>query len=587
MIASRPYLLEDPLALAIPQQLYLRHSSGQPLGPIPLRSLEILFDARVVDEGTPVSPDGAAFRPVREWPEVLVRLLDVKEQADQGQDPWATVSQDLATADLDPDKATFLAILLRTAANKTTGYLRISRSDGTIQVGLKDGKVATVDTTIPDLSLEAFLKRASVVNDAVLARAKTQAPSFGGDLGGALIGLGVVQPHTYFEYFVTWAIQALGAAAASPAGTTKVDLVEVAPATVPLGLDRLGVLTEVVRKGIAKSYLTDVLHPKRVCPVIISQVEGVNVEDCKPQARELRVLNAIDGVKTLGQLLDTYGTGGEENHLQVLRAIYFATECGFAVFGDDPFMAKELVEANELQKLLATMEGQHFFEILKVSEKSSDDETRTRYTELAKKYHTDTLRPEAHPELKAVRSKIFALITEAFEALDTEKKRYDYSQELAQGRVGNSQDLQKAQDILQSETLFKKAEILVKVRKYEEALEHLDRAIVLNSNDTEFKIFRAYLGYLVGSRQGGREELAQEAIKKILGLMKNEPMIASGYLWLAHLNKAVGKPEVSLKYYEKVLEFDEHHVEAQRELRTAAMRKEKDDKNKKKWPFSR
>lgn len=575
--------------MPVPQQLYLRHTSGQPLGPLPLRAVEVLYDARVVDDGTPVSPDGTSFRPVRDWPEVLLRLMDVKEKADQGLDPWGndSGSQDLATADLDPDQATFLAILLRTAIAKTTGYLRITRSDGTIQVGVKEGKVISIDTTIPDLSLEAFLKRAGLVNDAVLTRAKAQAASFGGDLGGALIGLGVVPPHTYFEYYVTWAVQALGAAAASPPGTTQVDLVEVAPAPVPLGLDRLGVLTEIVRKGVAKSFLNEVLHPKRSCPVIISQVEGVKVEECKPQARELRVLNAIDGVKTLTQLLEAFGSGGEENQLQVLRAIYFATECGFAVFGEDPFQAKEAAEAIELQKLLAAMEGQHYFEILKVNEKSTDDETRSRYTELAKKYHTDTLRPEAHPDLKAVRSKLFAMITEAFEAVDTEKKRYDYAQELSQGRVGNSQDLQRAQDILQSETLFKKAEILVKVRKYEEALEHLDRAIVLNSNDTEFKVFRAYLSYLVGSRQGAREEMAQEAIKKILGLMKSEPNIASGYLWLAHLNKAVGKPDVAVKYYEKVLEFDEHHVEAAREIRMAAMRKDKDDKNKKKWPFSR
>ena len=49
-------------------------------------------------------------------------------------------------------------------------------------------------------------------------------------------------------------------------------------------------------------------------------------------------------------------------------------------------------------------------------------------------------------------------------------------------------------------------------------------------------------------------------------------------------NKALNKPEVSIKYYEKVLEFDEHHVEAQREIRTNNMRKDKESK-KKKWPF--
>ena len=103
------------------------------------------------------------------------------------------------------------------------------------------------------------------------------------------------------------------------------------------------------------------------------------------------------------------------------------------------------------------------------------------------------------------------------------------------------------QQALQSETYFKKAEILLRVRKYGEALEHIEEAIALNPQDTEFKVFRTYLHFFTGVAD---EEAAIEAIKGILDLMKTEPNIASGYLYLGHLNKEAGKAQVAVRYFE-------------------------------------
>jgi tetratricopeptide (TPR) repeat protein len=143
----------------------------------------------------------------------------------------------------------------------------------------------------------------------------------------------------------------------------------------------------------------------------------------------------------------------------------------------------------------------------------------------------------------------------------------------------------KVQAALQAETAFKKAEVLAKLKKFDEALEHLDEAIKLKGDDTEFKVYRVYYGFLQAQRGGTANEAdAEKAIKAIQALMKNDANIAAGYMFLGHLYKVVGKANVAVKYFEKVLEYDDRNADAQREVRLYNMRAEKDKK--KKWsPF--
>jgi curved DNA-binding protein CbpA len=220
----------------------------------------------------------------------------------------------------------------------------------------------------------------------------------------------------------------------------------------------------------------------------------------------------------------------------------------------------------------------HYFDILQVTERNSDEETRTRYADLAKEHHPDKLRPGAALELVEARREIFALISEAFDALQTEAQRYAYAHDLEQGKVGSTDDLLKAQNVLRAETLFKKGGILFKMRRYDEALAHLDEAVTLKPDDNEFKVFRAYYGYRLTSKTGSDPEAAQKSIKTILGLMKNDANIAAGYLFLGHLNKEIGKPDLAGRYFEKVLEYDEKNQEALREVRLANLRQEKGKK---------
>lgn len=574
-------------ALELPRQIYLRHRDGESIGPLSVRVLEVLFDSRVVDESTPVSETGVMFKALRDWPGMLERVQDVKRRLGEGEDVWAEpLPADLPDAVVeaaapqnthDLETAHPLKGMLRAAVERSTGRLCLIGARGELQLLYKEGKVIALDTTIEERSLERHLVETRVVPAPRMAEAVKKAPEMGGDLGGALIALGIVPPHVYLEHFAAWAKKTLGAILTERFDTAVLEEMDVASPAVPLGFDRLGILIDIVRDGTDRSRLNELLLPKRPCPLIPSQVEGVKLEELKLKPGELRVMNAINGAKTLGDIIDTLG-GSEQKALEILRVIYFATETGVAVLGPDPLVSKEIAEAARLKEQYQKLLRRHYFEILGVTEKSSDEETRTRYAELAKEHHPDKLRQGAAHALVDARREIFALISEAFDALETEAQRYAYANDLDQGRAGSTDDLLKAQGVLRSETLFKKSEILFRMRRYDEALAHLDEAIALKPDDTEFKIHRAYQGVRQAQKSGGDPEAPQKAIKTILALMKNDANIAAGYMFLGILNKEIGKAELAVKYFEKVLEYDERNQDALREVRLANMRSEKSRK---------
>lgn len=585
MFDRRETSTHDREALAPPRQIYFRHRDGEAIGPFGFTALEVLYDARIVDDDTPISPNGFEFKAIGEWPDVRLRVNEVKDLLDQGGDPWPETADIPRTSDIGEGAAARtptrpLQAMLRQAIDKATGELILTSGEGSLKLIYKDGKIVALETTILELSLAHFLIACGASNEDSIARAEERAPDMGGDLGTALITLGVLEPHAYFEKFIAWAKKSLSTVVSHDFGSVEVHPRDVSNPPVPLGFDRLGVIIDVVRDGAERGFLNDRLVERRPCPLILSQVDGVKLEDLKLRPGELRVMNAINGVKTLGELIDTLG-GSEQKSLDVLRAVYFAIETGFAIFGEDPMVAKEVVEAARLREVFERLKRKHFFEILGVTEKNNDEETRAKYTDLAKQYHPDTLRPGAAPELIEARREIFALVSEAFDALQSEKQRYEYANDLAEGRAGSTDDLVKVQSKLQAETLFKKAEILAKVKKYEEALTYINEAIALDPEDTEFKIYRTYYGFQQAQRSGAQADAAESAIRTILGLMKSDSNIASGYFFLAQLHKVVGKVDVATRYFEKVLEYDERNPDALREIRLAAMRQDK--KNKKKW----
>lgn len=554
--------------------VFLREKGGLPIGPLPLLALEVLFSVRVVDEETPVSLDGADFRALSERPELLSRLLAARERVVAGDNPWPQGVKPgpfLGVINLSSESP--LRVLFRAAIAGARGRLVIEASSGEVRIQFADGKVVAVDTTSEALSFGRWLLDQKVVTMPALEKAVVKSVQLGGDLGAALIATGALPPHLYLEQFGQWSRRVLEAVIAMGDGRASFDSVELPPPAVPLGLDRFGGLLELARKALRKEELERRLGLGGARAVIPSQVEGLSIDGLKLPPKELRVLKGIDGAKTLSAILEAQTP---EQKAAAMFALYVALEIGFAVLGEDPESPKERLEAERLRELLETWKKKSHFEILTIRAESTDEEVRNRYMDLAKIYHPDRVRAAADPALIEVRRSLFTLVQAAYEATDNAEKRAAQRDMAKMGFAGKVDEQAVVRAVLESETFFRKAEALARMKKYAEALEHIDQAIKRN-DEPEFRMHRAYFSY----HASPSEAAAQRALDEIALLLKKNPTLASGQLFLARLNKALHRPELAMKHFKKLLELDPRNHEAESELRLFAMRQDKSQK--KKW----
>lgn len=472
-----------------------------------------------------------------------------------------------------------LSAWLRLAALRATGPFSVERSEGRIEVALRGGKVATVHTEDPELSLAKHLERKGVASRSQIQVAAGQASSFGGDFGAALIATGVVPPDQYFSTVVDWALTVLAALALEPPQKIDFRPAPVPSPAVPLGLDRMGALMQAVRT-LSRQTLEPRLAPHGPRPLIVSQIEGLQLEDLGLRPVELRTLNSINGARTVAEVLAEAGSD-EARKRAVLQVLFLSTESGFVVMGEDPLLKGELAEAAELQKELERLEGLDHFDVLGVGRTTNDEAVRAKYTELAKRYHPDKLRPEAAAALRELRQKMFGLVSDAFSALETEGRRKRYIE--SKTDKASDHELVKAQNAVLAETCFKKAEVFMRVRKYDEAIEQIDQALDLNSDEPEFRVYRKYLGYLATTRGEVDAELAEQTIDEIKDAIRTQPNLLSAHLFTAQLYKALGNNKLMARNYKKVLEIDPNHAEAAQELRLEQLRREKDKQKKKSW----
>jgi hypothetical protein len=216
-----------------------------------------------------------------------------------------------------------------------------------------------------------------------------------------------------------------------------------------------------------------------------------------------------------------------------------------------------------LQRLSALWERvaqMNHFEALGMERKSATAaEAKRNFFVLARELHPDTVTDPAQAPLKEVKERIFARINEAAQVIGDEKRRKEYESEL-DGKAENV-DVSK---IFAAEENFQRAEILIKARKYQEGLDLLDQAIQMNAEEAEFYALRGYARFLLSKdRKQSFEQCAADCRKAAKMVDRCLP----AHLYLGHMAKVVGDLKLAKKCYSRVLELDEKHVEAQRELR--------------------
>ena len=212
-----------------------------------------------------------------------------------------------------------------------------------------------------------------------------------------------------------------------------------------------------------------------------------------------------------------------------------------------------------LRGVVARLEKGTHFEALGLDKKAAAADVKKAFVLLARDLHPDTVTDPSQAELREVKESLFARVNEAAQVLGDDARRKEYEAEL----TGDKKDVDVGR-IFDAEEKFQKAEILIKARKYKEGLALLDEAIQLNDQEAEFYAWRGYARFLLaGDRKQAFDDCATE-VKKALKLVDR---CLPAHLFLGHMHKVVGNLKAATSSFQRVLDLDDKHVEAQRELR--------------------
>jgi curved DNA-binding protein CbpA len=201
-----------------------------------------------------------------------------------------------------------------------------------------------------------------------------------------------------------------------------------------------------------------------------------------------------------------------------------------------------------------------FFQILGVPREATGAQIKVAYFQLAKAYHPDTVPIGTPPEIKQLCADLFGRIGEAWGVLGEDASRHEYLEGLKTG-AGVDVDVM---NILHAENVFQEATLLVKARRYDEAVPRLLEAIKLNPDEAEFGMWKAWCDFLLAAE---KKKVYPGAAGAIEGGHKKNPNCAQGYLFLGQMAKLMGELDQAEKQLKRGLGVAPEHSELQRELK--------------------
>lgn len=553
------------------ETIFLRPKKGDLVGPLSTWALEILWDAQIIDETTPVSKDGIVFTPIIDHPPLVQHLRDIIIRLDRGEDLWPATIPVLASktsASLHGHKITspILRLLIRHARKRSSGILELNRDQGLVKILYRDGKIVTLEVEDQSLSFAQWLIDQGLVTPQkvteVLAIAATPSKD---DIGRAFVSSGALSPNVYYEKVVAWSLATLGHCSLLEFDKTHFRDEPIAPPTISLGFDRLGVFLSAIRETASKDSFISLFNRLMNRPLVPTPVEGFSIEDAKPRPRERRVFKTIDGIFTLSELLHQLG-GDDERDRDVLRTVFFSIEAGLVTFAPNEKADLDTAEIKQLEAIWLQLKSQDPFTLFGLSPSSSDKETRDKYNALSAQFHPDSLRPSTSMPLRNLRRRIFNHISVSYQYVDTIDKRdlYRLSSE-------GSFDEKTRPHTIDIDFLTPIKEHLEKIdksidnQKFGLALEQTHKALIIDPKHPELELCRLFLECLPLHQERLEHE---EAIKSITQVIHQHGASVRGYLYLGRLYHHTKALAYSIKCYEKVLTLTPENQSAQIELQT-------------------
>jgi serine/threonine-protein kinase len=311
-----------PSALVVSPDVYrIEREDGVLLGPVAFPQLIELFATGEVGSKCSISRESGRFKPPSDYPE-LARFLT---------SPALKWDTDFPVEAMDHgqlDPARLPTRLFHLAVRRETGALVLRWGTRRKRIFFVEGAPECVTSTDKRELLGEFLIERGQVLRMEVEMALAMLTRFGGRVGDALVGIGVLRPIELFRAVheqterrlmdvFRWKEGEIGFARG----------VRSQEETFPLGMD----IYELIGRGIRQGYSSEELEAM-LSPVSEEVLEPVSVPPVRREMfrlpeREAAVLEAVTGKTTLSKLVAQFVAAGTADPDEVLRAVFLGLAC--------------------------------------------------------------------------------------------------------------------------------------------------------------------------------------------------------------------------------------------------------------------
>lgn len=299
----------------------LRAPDGAEVGPMSYpRVVEVLTAGEMHPEAQ-ISVSGGAWRRVSEVAE-LTRFVTSIGLA------WDAQEIQNVAAKGDLSKVSIPRLFYRLASMNETGVLHLRQGARRKKIYFVRGQPEFVGSTDRSELLGEWLVRRRICLRMEVDMALAMLPRFGGHLGDALVGLGILRPIELFRAIAAQVKDRLLEIFRWRQGEFVYAIgMQSHEETFPLGVDTFEIIGEGVATGYVGEELEGLLAPFQEKVLRRVPIPRVAVERFALPKRQERILQTIDGRKTLAGILARESLAGTADPEDVYRAVYLGLSC--------------------------------------------------------------------------------------------------------------------------------------------------------------------------------------------------------------------------------------------------------------------
>jgi DnaJ-domain-containing protein 1 len=231
-------------------------------------------------------------------------------------------------------------------------------------------------------------------------------------------------------------------------------------------------------------------------------------------------------------------------------------------------------------KFAAVEANADHFAILEVAREASSEQIKAAYFQLAKTYHPDRLAIHKLDDLRPQVARIFARLSDAYAGIRDDAHRKEYLELLARGgdvaaKRHADDEAERAATLLTAEEHCRKGEMALRRQMWDAAVSEFGAALEMNDQEAEHHALLAWAKFCAAPV---KEAIFTEVRAGLNRAVQLNHKCTKAFYYLGQVYNAVGDIDRAYGSFQKVLDLEESHVDARREVRVIEMRRKSDKK---------